>query len=401
MKMFLQNQSAFGSLTKSKKKKKKKKNNKGSTPSPHSINGYHHLDAKPKSEPDGKDEAFANLPQEDIRFVLPRQPNSSSSKQVPFLLPGQKQFLSKQDNDNEASQNEGIQQLEVSTTTNVDESIDDIFGHPTKKKTKSKEAKVASKPKTDDTKEVLSEKSKKLKKQDSEQKRSERSKSNSNLKHDEGETNGAIQTEENNDKMILARSVQDAVNDKVGRRPRANSTDGELNLPQHGLCDERSVQLSHRWDLNRLYNCNGKQKVAPPRGLLNLGNTCFLNATLQCLVYMPSFCQSIIDLPPSCYESKNGGTQRHGQRITMMMRSFLRVAHGITQREKNEPPKTKAFAPKNIFKAITSCKINGHRFRAGRQEDAHELLGKDNRRAAFHFTLYMFIPHFIIVSCNE
>lgn len=393
MKMYLPNQSAFGSLTKSKKKKKKKKNGKGSTPSPHSINGYHRTDASPKSEPDGKDEAFSNLPQEDVRFVLPRQPNAQSSKQIPFLLPGQKELLNKKENDNDASQNEETQQLEVSTstTTNADESIDDIFGHSTKKKTKSKEATVASKLKTA-AKEVLAEKSKELKKQDSEQKSSERSKANSNNLNHEGETNGAIETEESNDKMILARSVKDAVNDKIGRRPRANSTDGELNLPQHGLCDERSVQLSHRWDLNRLYNCNGSQKVAPPRGLLNLGNTCFLNATLQCLGYMPSFCQSIIDLPPSCYESKNGGTQRHGQRITMMMRSFLRVAHGIIQREKNEPPKTKAFAPKNIFKAITSCKINGHRFRAGRQEDAHELLGKYNRRAAFHPILYIFIP---------
>jgi len=376
-KMFMSNQSSFGSLTKSKKKKRKKKS-KGSTPPSQPINGFHRSDDNLKSEPDGKDEAFSNLPQEDIRFVFPRQPNSSSSKQKPFLLPGQKQLLSRKGDNNDASQNEGTEQPEVSTTTTaLDESIDDIFGHSTKKKTKSKEAKpkeatIASKAKTDGDK-ILPEKAQESKKQDSKQKRSETNEPSSNLKH-EGETNGAIQTEENSDKMILARSVQDAVNDKIGRRPRANSTDGELNLPQHGLCDERSVQLSHRWDLNRLYNCNGSHKVAPPRGLVNLGNTCFLNATLQCLVYMPSFCQSIIDLPPSCYESKNGGTQRHGQRITMMLRSFLRVAHGIIQREKKEPPKTKAFAPKNIFKAITSCKINGHRFRAGRQEDAHELL---------------------------
>lgn len=376
MKMFQSYQSSFGSLTKSKKKKKKNKKNKnkGSTPSSHPINGFHRSDANQiLSEPDGDGkDAFSNLPQEDVRFVLPRQSNSSSSKLIPFLLPGQKQLLNTKD---DVPQNdEGTQLLEVSTTNNVDESIDDIFGHSTKKKTKSKEATVAPKLKAGD-KETSSEKSKDSKKQDSEQKCNEKSKPNSNLKN-EGETkNGVNQTEESNDKMILARSVQDAVNDKVGRRPRANSTDGELNLPQHGLCNERSVQLSHRWDLNRLYNCNGS-KVAPPRGLVNLGNSCFMNATLQCLVYMPSFCQSIMDLPPSCYDSKNGGTLRHGQRITMMMRSLLRIAHGITQREKNEPPKTNAFAPKTIFKAITSCRINGHRFRAGRQEDAHELLGK-------------------------
>ncbi len=373
--MFLPNQSAFGSLTKSKKKKRKKNKSKGFLQSSQPINGFHRLDANQSSEPEEKDESHSKLPQEDIRFVFPCHSNSSSDKQKPFLLPGQKKLLSRKGDDNDTSPSQETHQPEGRTTTTADETIDDIFGHSAKK-TKSKEAKLKSKLKTDGDNDVLSEKTQESERQDSEQKSSEKSKPNLSTKH-EGETkNGTIQTEEHGDKMILARSVQDAVNDKVGRRPRANSTDGELNLPQHGLCDERSVQLSHKWDLNRLYNCNGSKNVPPPRGLVNLGNTCFLNATLQCLVYMPSFCQSIIDLPPSCYEANNGGTQRHGQRITMMLRSLLRVAHGIAQRERNEPPRTKPFAPKNIFRAITSCKINGHRFRAGRQEDAHELLGK-------------------------
>lgn len=370
-------QSSFGSLIKKKKKKKKRrKSHAEGLPFSPSVNGYHHLDVNHNSEKsaNGKDNVCLSnkLPQEDIRFVFPRDSSSSSNKQTPFLLPGQKLLLDSNVDDNDKSQ---PAQYAEKKETIVNETIDDIFGSSSAKKTKSKD-KVKSKLKTDNDDDVpLVEKDQKSKLQhDEERKQSESNKGNatSNLKQEGKTKNRTNETHQHTDKIIpLARSVQDAVNDKIGRRPRANSTDGELNLPQHGLCDERLVQLSHRWDLNRLYNCNGSRHIPPPRGLVNLGNTCFLNATLQCLVYMPSFCQSIVGLPSSCYESN-----RHGQRITMMLRSLLRAAHGIVQIEKNEPPRTKPFAPKNIFKAITSCKINGHRFRAGRQEDAHELLGK-------------------------
>jgi ubiquitin C-terminal hydrolase len=52
----------------------------------------------------------------------------------------------------------------------------------------------------------------------------------------------------------------------------------------------------------------------------------------------------------------------------------MRVKHGILALEKGEPPKTVPMIIKKLHKEITSRKINGHRFRHGRQEDAHELL---------------------------
>ena len=172
--------------------------------------------------------------------------------------------------------------------------------------------------------------------------------------------------------------VKDAMKDKVGGRPRSNSTDGELNLPQRGLCDESMILRSVNWDMNRLYNIKSSSSptmatnsLPPPRGFINLGNTCFLNATLQCLAYMPPFCQSIVALPTSCYNN----TQSHGgQTMTMLLRSVMRVKHGILALEKGEPPKTVPMIIKKLHKEITSRKINGHRFRHGRQEDAHELL---------------------------
>lgn len=44
-----------------------------------------------------------------------------------------------------------------------------------------------------------------------------------------------------------ATSVKDAVRDESGNRPRSNSTDVELKLPQRGLCEERAVLATHCW----------------------------------------------------------------------------------------------------------------------------------------------------------
>jgi hypothetical protein len=116
-------------------------------------------------------------------------------------------------------------------------------------------------------------------------------------------------------------SVEDAVRDKAGCRPRANSTDGELNLPRRGLCDERMVLEAHRWK-----NSFGH---TPPKGFANLGNTCFLNATLQCLAYLPTFSQTITALPNSNSGALNGRNPSKGQRITSMLCSLFRQVHGM------------------------------------------------------------------------
>ena len=54
-------------------------------------------------------------------------------------------------------------------------------------------------------------------------------------------------------RQLSGLTVEDALKDKVGRRPRCNSTDGELNLPRGGLCEEHFVLESHKWDLDKLY----------------------------------------------------------------------------------------------------------------------------------------------------
>ena len=171
--------------------------------------------------------------------------------------------------------------------------------------------------------------------------------------------------------QISGRSVEEAVKDKRGMRPRANSTDGELNLPQGGLCDEAMVLRAHRWndEVNYVHQIQ-------PKGFVNLGNTCFLNATLQCLAYLPPFCQSLIKLSEAKAKLENGNHQKQnqGQRITSILCSLFQRVHGLNGNSFREG----AIAPKGIVRALPSLgsvgSRNGYQFHAGRQEDAHEFL---------------------------
>lgn len=158
-------------------------------------------------------------------------------------------------------------------------------------------------------------------------------------------------------------SIEDAVRDKHGCRPRANSTDGELNLPRRGLCDERIVLESHKWR-----NSLGR---VPPKGLMNLGNTCFLNATLQCLAYLPTFSQTLTSIGVS-----NGTKTSTGQKVTAMLISLFRQIHGGAG--EGNVASVGAISPRGIVTALPSLgssgSRNGYKFRPGRQEDAHEFL---------------------------
>jgi hypothetical protein len=191
-----------------------------------------------------------------------------------------------------------------------------------------------------------------------------------------------LKDNETEQRHLSGLSVEDAVRDKAGCRPRANSTDGELNLPQRGLCDERAVLESHRWTI--YYD---DRRDLPPRGFLNLGNTCFLNSTLQCLAHLPPFCQSLLALTQSspsplslasqsAYHNGKKEASSPGKRITWMLRSLFQLVH--SGRDANSNNKTQAIAPRAIVNALPSIGTcgsrNGYKFRLGRQEDAHEFL---------------------------
>lgn len=91
-------------------------------------------------------------------------------------------------------------------------------------------------------------------------------------------------------------------------------------------------------------------------GLSNLGNTCFLNATLQCIAYTPPFAQYLME-------------QRHLEhwrlQDTDMFTILSKVIKGMHHR------------PNGVFKPtpiIQRLPLLNRIFHVGRQEDAHEFL---------------------------
>lgn len=94
-------------------------------------------------------------------------------------------------------------------------------------------------------------------------------------------------------------------------------------------------------------------------GLHNLGNSCFMNAVLQCIVHTPPLNQYMRNKKHSAKCSKNGSN---------VFCSACRLeALVLKMFQRNAPP-----FPPRVFADNLSTIARG--FRLGRQEDAHEFL---------------------------
>jgi len=354
----------------------------------------------------------------DIQFVYPTEASfSMSTPTTPYTFTLLRKSQSSLSSNFEMSH----QDVQNSTATPIiEESIEDILDSKRKRKVQDNTPDITlphkmTAPKRNDDKihqdslthsdsdytckelgnpAILIQSSKDLKKESSiheqQQEGGKRHKQSMSLLQQDMDDDPSFLNQGNHHRPLSGRTMEDAARDTIGRRPRSNSTDGVLNLPQCGLCDEIRVLESHRWNPTVSSSRKGNSPVVDgqhliahccrlsrPRGLVNLGNTCFLNATLQCLAYLPTFCQCVISLPNSSTSDtiQNQPGQKTvmtlGKKITMYMQQTLGKMLGL-------PPDdtTSLIEPRALYDAIPLLRGSGqgNTFRQGQQEDAHEFL---------------------------
>lgn len=108
-----------------------------------------------------------------------------------------------------------------------------------------------------------------------------------------------------------------------------------------------------------LLNWQNPRRIGP--GFFNQGNTCYLNSTLQCLLYIPPLTQILLKTDIKLLKSVSANNQS-------MLPHFQKLAIDVSKGSAE-----RAISPRSM---VQNIRYVGKQFRPMRQEDAHEYLCK-------------------------
>eukprot|EP00743_Colponemidia_sp_Colp-15_P011390 GILK01012699.1.p1 GENE.GILK01012699.1~~GILK01012699.1.p1 ORF type:complete len:775 (+),score=148.68 GILK01012699.1:279-2327(+) len=106
----------------------------------------------------------------------------------------------------------------------------------------------------------------------------------------------------------------------------------------------------------------------PGAGLMNLGNTCYMNSVLQCLTYTPHVCSFLLSKLHSSHCTVDQWC------LTCEAEKHIKRVLGYKEgngNKRSSHSRVSAYAPENFAKNLPRI---GRQFRRGVQEDAHEFL---------------------------
>jgi len=132
-------------------------------------------------------------------------------------------------------------------------------------------------------------------------------------------------------------------------------------------------------------------KMVEPSGLVNLGNTCYLNSVTQCLRVIPHLRDSLKSYSPSA-ANNSGGNQQQAQIHALLLKSLLGTFDTLDRSPAAISPNNLVMATKMAFPQMAQTGPQGQPMQQDAEEfyssligaAANELRGDNVIRAAFH-----------------